>query len=454
MSKRDPNDDLAALLVEARWSGAQLARAVNALGADQGLRLRYDRTSVAHWLSGTRPRRPVPDLVAAALTHRVGHLITAHDTGLTQLQQAPALVNSVQSSEAHTVQRLLDLWHADADPRKRAFLTLSAYSLAVPALPSWRTSLHTVAHGPTEEAGAKRLTTTHRDMTHTFALLAEQHGGRVTEPLLAAYLRNMASPQLTTPARSAQEQQEVFTATAQLTHLLACMADDSGHYGLSQEYFRGALQLARIAPDRRQYAITLRAMSTQALRLRHVPQALRLADGALSVLGSCADGASLSFLYSQRAHAHARAGDRRQARADLRAADRHHEQASSCPGPFGTYQRAGLEYQRFQTLAALRDQGPALAALESCARHRADGERRATALTHARLAEVYLSLRRLDAAVPHAQAFLAQYPLLHSAHADIACRRLDEALALFPRQREALALREQARTLQDHGTDA
>ncbi len=58
--RRVANAWLGDLLAEAGWSGAELARAVNALGTLHGLALRYDRTAVAHWLSGTRPRRPVP----------------------------------------------------------------------------------------------------------------------------------------------------------------------------------------------------------------------------------------------------------------------------------------------------------------------------------------------------------------------------------------------------------
>ena len=81
MAHRHANDRLAALLREADWTNGELAHAVNTLGAAEGLSLRYDRTSVAHWLSGTRPRPPVPDLVAAALTQRTGRLVIAEDTG-------------------------------------------------------------------------------------------------------------------------------------------------------------------------------------------------------------------------------------------------------------------------------------------------------------------------------------------------------------------------------------
>ncbi|WP_208638211.1 hypothetical protein [Streptomyces murinus] len=81
-SPRTPNQALRILLAEAGWSGARLAREVNALGAAQGTPYHYDRTTVAHWLTGSRPRPPVPQLVAQALSRRLDRRVRAEDTGL------------------------------------------------------------------------------------------------------------------------------------------------------------------------------------------------------------------------------------------------------------------------------------------------------------------------------------------------------------------------------------
>lgn len=82
MAKRDPNGRLRTLLIEARWSGQDFARAVNGIAAEAGLTLSYDRTSVSHWLAGTRPPAHVVDLAAEALSRRTGRRIAAADTGL------------------------------------------------------------------------------------------------------------------------------------------------------------------------------------------------------------------------------------------------------------------------------------------------------------------------------------------------------------------------------------
>src|SRR2546430_2707751 len=88
-SARTPNQALRRLLDQAGWSGARLAREVNSLGAEQGTALHYDRTSVAHWLAGSRPRPPVPSLVAEALSRRLGSPVRPQDTGLTAPGQDP-----------------------------------------------------------------------------------------------------------------------------------------------------------------------------------------------------------------------------------------------------------------------------------------------------------------------------------------------------------------------------
>lgn len=54
-SSRMPNAALLGLLDQARWSRTQLAQAVNRVGSEAGLELRYDQSAVSHWLSGTMP---------------------------------------------------------------------------------------------------------------------------------------------------------------------------------------------------------------------------------------------------------------------------------------------------------------------------------------------------------------------------------------------------------------
>ncbi|MET8576554.1 hypothetical protein [Streptomyces sp. NPDC005012] len=281
-------------------------------------------------------------------------------------------------------------------------------------------------------------------MAQTFADLTEQHGGRLIQPLLALYLRHTATSVLAEPPTS-NTTPDLLTATAQLAHLLARATDDSGHKGLAQQYFRLSARLAANAADTRQYSIALRAMSSQALSLRHLPQAATLAEAAAHALGRHVDSTARAFVLVQRALTRALTGQRKQAMHDLNAAERHHERATNAPGPFGGYSRASLDYQRFRVLHALDDTKAALDALQSSASRRAPGERRALALTHARLAELHMSAGLIDKAVAHAEAFLGLYSYLHSADADAAHQHLQQSLARYPRHPRAAALYEQGR---------
>ncbi|NBE55407.1 helix-turn-helix domain-containing protein [Streptomyces boluensis] len=80
-ARRTPNGRLRERLEEAQWSGAELARAVNAAGRQAGVRASYDRSNVSHWLAGTRPRPSARDLLVRAFAERLGRLVTVEELG-------------------------------------------------------------------------------------------------------------------------------------------------------------------------------------------------------------------------------------------------------------------------------------------------------------------------------------------------------------------------------------
>ncbi len=77
-----PNVKLAAVIAEAGFSHAGLARRVNQLGVEHGLDLRYDKTSVTRWLRGQQPRGTTPALIAEVFTQRLGRRLSTQDLGL------------------------------------------------------------------------------------------------------------------------------------------------------------------------------------------------------------------------------------------------------------------------------------------------------------------------------------------------------------------------------------
>ncbi|MFC8076722.1 tol-pal system YbgF family protein [Streptomyces sp. NPDC057307] len=444
MARKQPNRLLTALLDEADWNRAELARAVNDLGAAQGLPLRYDRTSVAHWLTGSRPRAPVPDLVAAAFSRRSGRLVTAEETGLARPPQTTGeSFPGPLSVAGHVGDRLAALSRADTDPVRRAQLTGSVYELAAEA-PFWHPGRRPAPRkGVGPQATSGDLERLHR-MIRVFADLMERHGGDHARSALAAYLAEDISRLLTTSAVPSLRR-ELFAGAGQLTHLQARMSMDAGHHSVAQRYFTTALDLAREADDRRLFAITLRAMSLQALFLGFGEHAGQLSGAAVDTAGSGTDAATRAFLLSQRALTHAHARQPHRAVRDLTAAEAEHDRATSPAGPFTGYPRAGLDYQRARVCLALGDTAEAVRALTASADDRADDRHRSSALTRARLAETLLSVGHLDESCVHWHIFLDHYPSLRSAPADQAHRRLRTSLRGFRRQPQAAAVIHRAR---------
>ncbi|MFI5861101.1 hypothetical protein [Streptomyces sp. NPDC051546] len=483
--RRVANDRLGDLLAEAGWSGAELARAVNALGTLHGLALRYDRTAVAHWLSGTRPRRPVPELMAAALTERCGRLVTVAEAGLGAGSTGPGVRPGADPAPAGAggdgLLRLALQARADGDPRRRPPLLRSPYQpVPVPEAawdpdpdrdPDPDPDPDRASRGPGTRTGmpelaARRHLTAHaqqlRALAVSFSGLYLTHGGVHTRAALAAWLARDAGAfaarhpdgsgagargrGMPDPGGGAAD---VWRGYAQLTHLLGEMTADAGHHGLAQEYHGIALALARQAGDRRMYAITLRAMSAHAGRLGQPAHAVRLARTAVETAPADGEPGTLAFLLVQRAAAHAHAGQRAAATADLATADRLHGRHAVKPpgGPFDSYARADLDFARARTHLALGEFPAAAEALERSLRGRPPGQHRATALTHAALAETLLRLGHLTRACEHWRAFLTAAPAVQSRGVREALGRLLRDLTPYRRSREAVPTVAMARAL-------
>jgi hypothetical protein len=430
---------------------ADLARAINALAGNQGLAFRYDRTSVAHWLSGSRPRPPVPDFVAAAFSNRNGRAVTADETGLQRPGAVPFA--GIESGQPDVVLRLMDLLRADVDPAHRAGLVASAYQQAAVPQPVWRpgSAIAPMARGPGRTADRAEVRTL-EEMSGLFAGLTDRHGGAHARSALAVYLADDVSRVLSRQAAPAVRRQ-LRSGAAQLVHVLAVMTADHGYASLSQNYFHAALGLAHDAGDRRVYAITLRSMSVQALRLGFQRQALRFAEAAVDTAGPGVEPAVHAFLLNQRALARAYHRQDRAARVDLDAAQVQHALATGPPGPFTTYATAGLHYQGARTLLVLGERSAAIRGFEVSLRERTADQRRTSALTHAVLADTHLGAGQLERACHHWSAFLDLYPHLHSVRARRALVSLRRSLRVHHQQPEAAAVLERARAALSASSD-
>jgi transcriptional regulator with XRE-family HTH domain len=423
--RRRPNDQLRALLREADWTQEALARAVNSLGAEIGFPLRYDRTAVAHWLSGTQPRHPVPQLAAEALSRRTGRAVTPQAAGFPVPEPEYATEDAVTGFTA--------LCRGDADAARRAALQQRPYRVAesvVAEFPAQRPA--GPAGGGAEEAAALR------DAACFFAASIDSHGGRHARTALASYLADDVSP-LLTARRPPRVRDEILVAASRLAFLLARMYEDGQLHGLAQRYYAFAHRLAAESGDRTSWCMAVRAMSAQAARLGHLASALQLAEAAGRAVHG-APAAQQAYVRAQLAVVLARSGDRRGALSTLAAAERATERAACGGSPFESYPSAALYFQSSQALEALGDLPGALAALRRSAAERPPSDLRGRALTQARSGHLLLRTGHLDEACAAWQAFVTDQERLRSGDAERALREMRRALRPFRNRRGAAEL--------------
>ncbi|GAA3056240.1 hypothetical protein GCM10020000_43290 [Streptomyces olivoverticillatus] len=116
---RGPNEKLGTVLALAGISNAGLARRVNDLGAQRGLTLRYDKTSVARWVSkGMVPQGAAPHLIAAAIAAKLGRPVPLHEIGLADADPAPEVGLSFPRDVGQAVRAATELYRLDLAGRR------------------------------------------------------------------------------------------------------------------------------------------------------------------------------------------------------------------------------------------------------------------------------------------------------------------------------------------------
>jgi hypothetical protein len=418
VSRRVPNTMLRQLLTEADWTGDALARAVNAVGAEAGMPLRYERSSVAHWLSGICPRSPVPGFVSEALSRKLGRPVPVSATGLVR-PVGSATTSSVRWWDTDVVSRLLsprEVGTGGGEP-----LAGWGYRLSDLAVPDW-VELTGVRSGRSwTPESVEKVERWHvrsaAGMVELFSDADFAFGGGYARIGLASYLAATVAPWLRATATPVVRR-ELLMAASRLTYLCGFMHFDDELHGAAQHYYLTNLRLTAEAGDSTGYAVTLCALSHQARLLGHRQQAVTLAQAAArtacSTKGMWTGAQTSAFLFGQLAVAHAAAGDRREAIRYLNTAERHLDRVRDEPEPIGGCHAASVAHQQAKVRAMLGDRVGAIQALTVSVRHRPAGERRSRAITLARLAELQLDAGELEAACGTWQRFLQDYPHLRS----------------------------------------
>ncbi|GLW51080.1 hypothetical protein Stsp02_67410 [Streptomyces sp. NBRC 14336] len=343
-AQRTPNRQLAALIAEAGFSNAGLARRVDQLGLEHGLDLRYDKTSVTRWLRGQQPRGTTPALIAEVFTRRLGRRLTAQDLGLDACAPVYAGLEFAATPE-EAVDIVSGLWRKDsgshAELRKIAFTpaglvvpsrdwligraddkvaheqTARVPAQGRPAMPRQR--------GQGERPPGQKVTTGDinalRSVGELFRTLDNMYGGGHARQALVRYLEHECEPMLR-GTYGEQTGRRLFAAAADLTRLAGWTSYDIAAHGLAQRYYVQSLRLAQAAGDRAYGSYVLVTMSRQAVYLGHGREAVQLARVAQQGVGTNASPTVQALLHAAEARGHGVLGEVRACTASLVRAER------------------------------------------------------------------------------------------------------------------------------------
>ncbi|OIJ95577.1 MFS transporter [Streptomyces monashensis] len=336
--QRGPNEKLGAVLALAGISNAGLARRVNDLGAQRGLTLRYDKTSVARWVSkGMVPQGAAPHLIAAAIGQKLGRPVPLHEIGLADADPAPEVGLAFPRDVAQAVKSATELYRLDLAGRRAGtggiWQSLAgSFAVSAYATPASRWLItpadSSVAReaGSVEDSGAP-IKVGHSDVRKLREAAEDARrwdskygGGDWRSSMVPECLRVEAAP-LLLGAYSDEVGRALFGASAELTRLAGWMAFDTGQQEAAQRYYIQALRLARAAADVPLGGYVLASMSLQATYRGFGDEGVDLAQAALERNRGLATARTMSFFRLVEARAHARAGDAQAAGAALKAAE-------------------------------------------------------------------------------------------------------------------------------------
>ncbi|MFG2793066.1 regulator [Streptomyces sp. NPDC048419] len=356
-AQRTPNRQLAALIAEAGFSNAGLARRVDQLGLEHGLDLRYDKTSVTRWLRGQQPRGTTPALIAEVFTRRLGRRLTAQDLGLDACAPVYAGLEFAAGPE-EAVDIVGGLWRKDsgshAELRKIAFTPAGlvvpsrdwligraddrvargeqpspplgfARAGGTPTVPAQGRAVVPRQRGQAERGPGQKVTSGDiaalRSVGELFRTLDNMYGGGHARQALVRYLEHECEPMLR-GTYGEQTGRRLFGAAADLTRLAGWTSYDIAAHGLAQRYFVQALRLAQAAGDRAYGSYVLVTMSRQAVYLGHGREAVQLARVAQQGVATNAPPVVQALLHCAEARGHGVLGEVRNCTASLVRAER------------------------------------------------------------------------------------------------------------------------------------
>ncbi|MFC1418826.1 DNA-binding protein NsdB [Streptacidiphilus cavernicola] len=386
---RGPNTRFADLFALTGWSKGELARLVNRRGAAVGQQqLSTDTSRVRRWIErGEVPRDPVPRVLAALFTERLGRVVTTEDLGFQRHRHtgsgsgAKGALDDPSREPERTAEVLTEFTGMDLMLNRRGLMGASTALVAGAAiagpLHDWMTSRETVSAarpGTSSGAfvrapGAAALPAADayqpgpvgleevealENSVDVFRAWDASRGGGLQRKAVVGQL-NEVGGMLGYPHSPALARR-LWTVAANLSVLAGWMSHDVGLEPTAQKYFVMAAHAAREADDRPRAGEALSRAARQMVHLGRPADALDLLRGAESGSGEDTLPRTRAMLRTVEAWAQASMGRSQATRRTLGEAEDLFAQDNGDPGPgwlqfFDRADLHGMEALAYRTLA-------------------------------------------------------------------------------------------------------
>ncbi|UGQ10612.1 hypothetical protein LO772_27810 [Yinghuangia sp. ASG 101] len=437
--RRERNTKLVDLFALTGWSKGELARLVNRRAAGMGHpQLATDTSRVRRWLEdGECPRDPVPRVLAALFTERLGRVVTSEDLGLTgrPRHHTPAVPEELPWSTKRTVDALTEFTGMDLMLNRRGFVGTGFALVAGPVLVTnfdrWLAvgssapgaSDAAAAIGPPRAAGfgthaayapvdagpvgADEVAALEHAVT-IFRAWDANRGGGLQRKAVVGQLNEVGN--LLTADNAAPVRQRLWAVAANLSVLAGWMSHDVGLNPTAQNYFVIGAHAAREAGDLPRAAEALSRAARQMVHLGRPRDALSLIELAQRTAGERATPTTRAMFHTVEAWAQASLGRSADCRRTLGLAEREftRSQPQNNPDWIGFFDDAdlhGMQALIYRTLAETDPSSarPAQEHAEKAMELRAQGHQRSQTFDLISLASAYLLDNQPDAGARYAR---------------------------------------------------
>ncbi len=378
---KEANTRLADLFGLTGWSKGELARMVNRQAAAMGHpQLSTDTSRVRRWVeAGEKPRDPVPTVLAALFTERLGRVVTIEDLGFDRQRQSgrKRAVDGMPWTPERTAAVLTEFTGMDLMFNRRGLVgagsALAAGSALSSAMYQW---LHTdpalVADGPLLDdpltaaltagadrfeaapVGSEEITALERSV-EVFRAWDASRGGGLQRKAVVGQLNEVGG--MLEFRHPAHLQRRLWGVAANLAVLAGWMSHDVGLEPTAQKYFLIAAHAARDGGDRPRAGEALSRAARQMIHLGRPEDALDLMKLASSGSGERTQPRTRAMLQTIEAWAEAAMGHGQAMRRalgqaeDLFVADRDRQEPPSWMQNFDEADLHGMEALAYRTLA-------------------------------------------------------------------------------------------------------